>query len=94
MPCGKTYLDIFLRFLPFVWIENVLMRKTSDALEGENAHPMKICEFLCYFGIRRMMATIQGYGQAEFWDFSGMMKSQEEGACPYNLKDYMSFKQF
>mgnify|MGYP000232579220 FL=1 len=40
------------------------------------------------------MATIQGYGQAEFWDYSGVAKSQEEGACPYNLKDYMSFKRF
>jgi hypothetical protein len=40
------------------------------------------------------MATIQGYLTAEFWDYSGMMKSQEEGACPYNLKDYMSFKRF
>ncbi len=70
------------------------MRKTSDALEEKNAHPLTIGEFLRYIGIRLLMATIQGYGQAEFWDFSGMMKSQEEGACPYNLKDYMSFKQF
>ncbi|KAL3823120.1 hypothetical protein ACHAXA_006450 [Cyclostephanos tholiformis] len=42
MPCGKTYLDIFPRFLPFVWIENVLMQKTSDALEKHNSHPLTI----------------------------------------------------
>ena len=94
MPCGKTYLDIFLRFLPFVWIENVLLRKTSDALEKNNSHPLTISEFLRYLGIHLLMATIQGFGQVEFWDYSGVAKSQEEGACPYNLKDYMSFKRF
>jgi hypothetical protein len=66
----------------------------SDALEGENAHPLTIGEFLCYLGIRLLMATIQGYSTAEFWDYTGLARSQEEGACPYNLKDNMTYKRF
>ena len=44
-----------------------------------------IGEFLRYIGICLLMATIQGYEQAEFWDYSGVARSQEEGACPYNM---------
>ena len=53
-----------------------------------------IGEFLCYIGIRLLMATNQGYSTAEFWDYTGVARSQEEGACPYNLKDYTTFKHF
>ncbi len=70
------------------------MLKTSESLEQANEHPLTTGEFLRYLGIRLLMATIQGYSTVEFWDYSGTMKSQEEGACPYNLKDYMSLKQF
>lgn len=93
-PRGKTYCEIFLKFLPFAWHESVLRPKTSDELEKCNGHPLTIGELLRYIGIRLLMATIQGYGTAEFWDYSGVAKSQEEGACPYNLKDYMTFKRF
>jgi hypothetical protein len=40
------------------------------------------------------MATIQGCPMAEFWDYTGVARSQEEGACPNNLKDYKTYKRF
>ena len=53
-------LDLFIKFLPFGWLENTLVAKTSAALEPENGHPLTLGELLRYIGIHLLMVTLQG----------------------------------
>jgi hypothetical protein len=93
-PANKTYLDIFIKFLPFTWLQNTLVAMTSAALERENGHPLMLGELLRYLGIRLLMATLQGWASSEFWDYSGIARPQEDGSCPYNLWNYMTYRRF
>ena len=47
-PANKTYLDLFIKFLPFAWLKNTLVVKTSAALERENGHPLTLGVLLHY----------------------------------------------
>jgi hypothetical protein len=93
-PANKTYLNIFIKFFPFAWLQNTLVAMTSAALERENGHPLTLGELLRYLGIRLLMATLQGWASSEFLDYSGIARLQEVGSCPYNLWNYMTYKRF
>jgi hypothetical protein len=93
-PVNKTYLDIFVRFLPFAWLQNILLPKTSASLETEKGHPLTLGELMRYIGIRLLMATVQGWATSEFWDYSGVQRPQEDGPCPYNFRTVMSQRRF
>jgi hypothetical protein len=67
---------------------------TSAVLERENGHPLTLGELLCYLGIRLLMAMLQGWASSKFWDYSGIARPQEDGSCPYNLRNYMTYKRF
>ncbi len=43
-PHNKTYLEIFTHFLPFVWLETVLLVMTSAELEREKMAPLMLGE--------------------------------------------------
>jgi hypothetical protein len=66
LPANKTYLDLFVQFLPFAWLQNVLLPKMSNELEIRNRHSLTLSEIMRFIGIRLLMATIQGWSTSEF----------------------------
>jgi len=93
-PVNKTYVEIFVRFLPFAWLQNTLLPKTSASLEAEKGHPLTLGELMRYIGIRLLMATVSGWTTDEFWDYSGLQRPQEDGPCPYNFRTFMTLTRF
>ena len=97
-PQNKTYLDLFVNFLPFAWMTNCLLRKTNEALKADNAGalPLSLGKFIHYLGMRLVMALFhfQGWALEEFWDYSGVIRPQEEGLCPVNFQNIMSKRRF
>ena len=93
-PQNKTYLQILTKFLPFAWLETVLLVLTSAALEKENSAPLTLGELMRYVGMRFLMSTLQGWSVDEYWNYDHVQRPQEEGPCPYNFKGYMGKKRF
>jgi hypothetical protein len=63
---NKTYIDIFVRFLPFAWLQNILLPKTLASIEAAKGHPLTLGELMWYIGIRVLMATVQGWTTSKF----------------------------
>jgi hypothetical protein len=93
-PQNKTYLEIFTHFLPFAWLETVLLVLTSAELERANSPPLMLGELMQYIGMRLLMLTLQGWSMEEVWYYDPVPRPQEEGPCPYNFKGYMGKKRF
>ena len=94
LPQNKTYLEIFTHFLPFAWLETVLLVLTSVELERANSPPLMLGELMRYIGMRLLMSTLQGWSIEEYWYYDPVPRPQEEGPCPYNFKGYMGKKRF
>ena len=84
-PHNKTYLEIFVHFLPFAWLQNVLLAKTNEGMESGNSPPLSLDELMRYFGMHLLMSTLQGWTLEEYWCYKPLQRSQEEGPCPYNF---------
>jgi hypothetical protein len=82
------------RFLPFAWLQDVLVPKTLALLETGKGHPLTLGELMRYIGMCLLMATLQGWTVAEFWDYSGIQRPQEDGPCPYNFRTMMTYTRF
>ena len=67
---------------------------TLAVLERENDHPLTLSELLRYLGICLLMVTLQGWVLSKFWDYSGIARLHEDGPCPCNHRNYMTYKQF
>ena len=93
-PHNKTYLEIFVHFLPFAWLQNVLLVKTNKGMERGNSPPLSLGELMRYLGMRLLMSTLQGWTLEEYWCYEPIQRPQEEGPCPYNFRNYMSKKRF
>ena len=93
-PHNKTYLEIFLHFLPFAWLQTVLLAKTNESIESGNSPPLSLGELMRYLGMRLLMSTLQGWSLEEYWCYEPLQRPQEEGPCPYNFRNYMSKKRF
>ena len=59
-PHNKTYLEIFVHFLPFAWLQNVLLAMTNEGMESGNSPPLSLGELMRYLGMRLLMSTLQG----------------------------------
>jgi len=93
-PQNKTYLEIFTHFLPFAWLETVLLVRTSAELERDNLPPLTLGELMRFIGMRLLMSMLQVWLMDEYWHYDPVPRPQEEGPCPYNFKEYMSKKRF
>jgi len=94
-PIGKTYLEIFLHFLPMTWIATVLVPLTSTSIINSAAQEMSLGEFYRFLGIRLMMATCSGWSVDDFWSMNEThQRDQETDPCPYNFRTYMSKRRF
>ena len=56
-PHNKMYLKIFVNFLPFMWLQNVLLAKTSECTEKGNPPPLMLDEVMQYLGMRLLDAA-------------------------------------
>jgi hypothetical protein len=93
-PHNKIYLEIFIHFLPFAWLKNVILAKTSECMEYGNSPPLTLGELMQFLGMRLLMSMLQGWSIDEYWCYKPLQRLQEEGPCPYNFRTYMSKKRF
>jgi hypothetical protein len=93
-PHNKTYLEIFNHFLPFMWLQNVLLPNTSAELEMANSPPLRLGELMRFIGMRLLMLTLQGWTTDKYWYYDPIPKPQEDGPCPYNFMLVMARRQF
>jgi hypothetical protein len=91
-PLRKSLMDIFLMFLPHVWLFNVCMKHTSDALEKQRMQPLHRQEFLRYIGLWLLMSTCIGWTREQFFDTG--LRDPEGNSAPYDLGQYMSKNRF
>jgi hypothetical protein len=60
-PQGKSFIDLFLYFLLMVWFTNVVVAKTSNAVQqsgGDNSmQPVTFGEMIRFLGIQLLMLT-------------------------------------
>jgi hypothetical protein len=81
-----------------VWFTTVLLVKTNEAVWASGAYaPVTFGELLRYLGMRLLMATSPGWAPDKFWNYndsSTTPMNQENNACPYNLRGFMSMGQF
>ena len=89
-------MDLFLHALPFTWMKDVLLPTTSATMRSESPHCIELSlgEFLRFLGIRLLMSTCIGWSQDAFWSSGQDTYDQEQNACPYNVKHFMSYKRF
>jgi hypothetical protein len=93
-PHNKTYLEIFIHFLPFAWLQNVVLAKTSKCMENGNSPLLTLGELMRFLGMRLLMSMLQGWSINKYWCYEPLQRLQEEGPCPYNFWTYMSKKRF
>jgi len=91
-PKGKSWLDIFLHLFPLVWMKNVLLKKTSDALKDDGQDELTFGELLRYIGLWLLMATCSGWTHDDYW--SPEPFDEKHRPCPYNFRAYMSRSRF
>jgi hypothetical protein len=84
LPHSKTYLKIFTHhFLPFAWLETILLVMMSAKLEREKMAPLTLGELMQYIGMRLLMLMLQGWSLEEYWYYYPVPRPQEKGPCPY-----------
>ncbi len=97
-PQGKSFLDLFLHFFPMVWFTNVVVVKTSEAIQQSggygNNQPVTFGEMIRFLGIRLLMSTQQGWSVGDYWTYSNEPADQETCPCVYNMRSYMTHKRF
>ncbi len=74
LPHNKTYLQIFTHFLPLMWLETVLLPKTSKELERAHSPPLTLGELMQYIGMRLLMSTLQGWITNKCWCYDHITK--------------------
>ena len=80
-PKGKTFLEVFLKCIPFRFFIDKIMKGTLDTLVKKNAAPLEQGEFLRYIGLWLLMSTCMGWTRRDFWSLRPF--NQESAACPY-----------
>jgi hypothetical protein len=97
-PQGKSFLDLFLHFFPMVWFTNVVIAKTSEAIQQSGGYgsnqPVTFGEMIQFLGIRLLMLTQQGWYVGDYWIYSNEPADQETCPCMYNMRSYMTHKWF
>jgi hypothetical protein len=80
--------SLFEHFFPTQWVKEVLIKQTNNNLKGS---PLTYGEFLKWYGLWLVMATVEGSHRREFWSTGNV--SMFSGA-PYRLGEYMPRSRF
>jgi hypothetical protein len=84
-------LEMFLLFFPVDYLENVIVKETSNILVGQAHSPLSLGEFLRFLGCIFFMSCFSGVDRTDF--FSSEPVSLEAGA-PYRLTQFMAGYRF
>jgi hypothetical protein len=77
-PHYKTYLEIFTHFLPFMWLEAILLPKTSAELEKSNSPPLTLSELMRFIDMHLLMLMLQGWTSNKYWYYDPFPKLQKD----------------
>ncbi len=86
-PLGKTYFELFEKYIPLSFFEDVCVKRTSANLEAAGEVPTNLGEMLCYLGLKLLMATMVGFSQRQY--FSSQEFHERTNPCPLKLSTYM-----
>ncbi|KAL7502726.1 hypothetical protein ACHAXN_000633, partial [Cyclotella atomus] len=90
-PKKASKYDMFWRLFPYKWFRDVCFAKTQQAMIDEKLKPISLGEFIRFFGLILLMATVgAGFSQESFWQ----PYHERTNPCPYNLNHYMSRTRF
>lgn len=91
-PNSKSFLEVFLHWLPMKWIADTIIDATNESLKASKEAETCMGEFLVFVGLWFLMNTVIGFSRREY--FSSREYNEETFACPYRLAKYMSGRRF
>ena len=91
-PKSASLLNFFLHLFPLDWLKNVVIVKTSEALEAQGKPAVTFGEFLRYIGLWLLMATLSGWSRDDSWSVDAF--DQRSNACPFNFRGFMRKTRF
>jgi hypothetical protein len=90
-PRNASPFQMFQKLFPWTWFETVCFAETNKAFADQALTPISLGEFIRFFGLILLMATVgAGFSQENFWQ----PYDEKTNPCPYNLNKYMSRKRF
>ncbi len=67
-PGGKSLLQIFMKFIPYKFIVDVVVKCISNALISQNKAPLNEGEFLRYLGLWLLIRTCSRFAKKDIWE--------------------------
>ncbi len=88
----KSFLQVFLHWIPIIWISETIIDATNESLKDAKEAETCMGKFLVFIGLWFLMNTVIGFTRHEY--FSSREYNKETFACPYCLAKYMPCRHF